>query len=68
MSEALETLPDDVETLRAMVLAEHARIAALEEATAQAQAATAAIPRLFRRAENALLCLNAARNTQQQDA
>jgi transposase len=43
MGEALDTLPNNVETLRAMLLAEHARIAALEEATARAQAATAEV-------------------------
>jgi len=43
MSEALENLPDDVETLRAMLLAERARIATLEDRTAQAQASTAEV-------------------------
>ena len=38
MDVALETLPDDVETLRAMILAERAKLATVEEIEAQLQA------------------------------
>jgi transposase len=41
MDVALDTLPDDVETLRTMVLAQQARLAAAEGATARAMAVVA---------------------------